>query len=587
MRINPTIAQLALTGWLLLILGFGAAPAAALDYSIELDAPNAIRPLLTQNLDIYRWRDKPALDDAQLRRLYRLTPDSIAALLETEGYYSPSIVPSIEQQNGIWHLHFKVDPGEPVHVANITLSAQGALATDPAQYRAWLNEQYQLWPLKNGTVFRQAAWETAKRDLLTSLIIAKYPKARLLDSTAVVNPASHSVVINIVIDSGAVYHFSTTTITGLHRYPASIVERLNPIIPGEPYSQAKLLAFQSQLQGSTYFKTVNITTEADDVDPTALRVKVNLVEMQRQKLGFGLGISTDSGPRGQIEYQNLNSLDSNLRFTGTLKLDAQSSALSGQIARPRDEQGYVDSISATTNRTDIEGQITSQSATAIKRTRTRDRIETSLIAQYQVEHQTVAGSTGDNLQALTLNYIWTYRNVDNLIAPTRGYLFSTEIGGAAKSLLSDQSFVRSRSRAIYFYPVTERDSLTLRGELGIVFAPSTSGIPTDMLFRTGGDTTIRGYAYQSLGVQQGDAIVGGRYLINGSVEYTRWLTPKWGAALFYDRGNAVDTLQNFHTVAGYGAGVRWRSPIGPLNLDIAYGEAVSAFRIHFSLGSAF
>ena len=580
MRIKPASA-------LALILSIVAAPAAALDYQVDLDAPGTVRPLLVKHLEIYRWRDKPALDEAQLRRLYRLTPDSIKALLATEGYYSPVIHPAIEQQNGVWHLHFQVDPGDPVRVSHTTLSAQGAIAEDAKSYQDWLDARYKSWPLKDGEIFRQATWETAKRDLLNSLIIAKYPKARLLHSTAIVNPDTHSVVISVAIDSGAAYHFGTTTIHGLERYPATIVERLNPIVPGEPYSQAKLLEFQTRLQSRPYFKSVNIVTATDKTDPTVLPVVVNVVEMQRQKLGVGLGVSTDSGPRGQLEYQNLNTLDSNLRFSSVFKIDTQSRSLTGQIERPRNELGYIDSVSTSTKRTDIEGQITSQSAAAVKRTRNKGHIETSLITQYQVEHQSVAGATGDNLQALTLNYIWTYRNVDSLISPSKGYLFSTEIGGAAAALLSDQSFIRSRSHAIYYYPITPRDSLTVRGELGIVFAPSTSGIPTDMLFRTGGDTTVRGYAYQSLGVRQGDAIVGGRYLVNGSVEYTRWLTPKWGAAIFYDRGNAADSLQDFHTVAGYGVGARWRSPIGPLNLDIAYGEAVSSYRIHFSMGSAF
>ena len=587
MRINPTMARLALTGSLWLALSVGAMPAAALEYRIALDAPDSIKPLLIKYLDIYRWRDNPALDDAQLRRLYRLTPDSIKTLLATEGYYSPTVTPNIQQQDGIWQLQFKVEPGEPVRVTRTMLSAQGAISEDAQQYQAWLKAQYAAWPLKNGDIFRQDTWEMAKRDVLTSLIIAKYPQAHMLASAAVINPDTHSAVINVVLDSGLAYHFGPTTINGLQRYPASIVERLNPITPGDPYSQAKLLEFQSRLQSRPYFKSVNIATVADATDPTMLPVKVSVVELQRQKLGIGVGISTDSGPRGQLEYQNLNSLDSNLRFNSAFKIDTHLRSLSGQIERPRDELGYIDSISATTKRTDIEGEITSQSATAIKRTRTKDRIETSLIAQYLVEHQSISGAVGDNLQALTLNYIWTYRNVDNLLSPSRGYLFRTEIGGASQALLSDQDFIRSRSQAIYYYPITQHDSLTLRGELGIVFASSTHGIPSDMLFRTGGDTTVRGYAYQSLGVAQGDAIVGGRYLATGSVEYTHWLAPKWGAALFYDRGNATDTLQNFHTVAGYGVGARWRSPLGPLSLDVAYGEAISAYRIHFSLGSAF
>jgi translocation and assembly module TamA len=129
--------------------------------------------------------------------------------------------------------------------------------------------------------------------------------------------------------------------------------------------------------------------------------------------------------------------------------------------------------------------------------------------------------------------------------------------------------------------------LGLRAEAGVVLADSRNGIPSAYVFRTGGDTTVRGYAYQSLGVTEGSAIVGGRYLGVGSVELTRWITPQWGAAVFYDIGNAFDDVHQFDPVAGYGAGARWRSPLGNLSLDVAYGEATHSFRVHFSVAVAF
>lgn len=79
-------------------------------------------------------------------------------------------------------------------------------------------------------------------------------------------------------------------------------------------------------------------------------------------------------------------------------------------------------------------------------------------------------------------------------------------------------------------------------------------------------------------------MVGGRYMAAGSIEYIQWLTQQWGAAVFYDAGNAVDKVSDFEAVAGYGVGARWRSPIGTLSLDVAYGEEVDSVRVHFSVG---
>ncbi len=95
---------------------------------------------------------------------------------------------------------------------------------------------------------------------------------------------------------------------------------------------------------------------------------------------------------------------------------------------------------------------------------------------------------------------------------------------------------------------------------------------------------MRGYEYESLGVEEGGSIVGGRYLLVGSIEYIHWIRQQWGAAVFYDAGNAVDETSGFEAAVGYGVGVRWYSPIGSLNFDVAYGEDVDDYRVHFTAG---
>jgi translocation and assembly module TamA len=135
--------------------------------------------------------------------------------------------------------------------------------------------------------------------------------------------------------------------------------------------------------------------------------------------------------------------------------------------------------------------------------------------------------------------------------------------------------------------LTHRDDIALRAELGAVLASSAEGIPQALLFRTGGDTTVRGYAYQSLGPTKGSAIVGGRYYALTSAEYIHWFGDAWGVAAFVDAGNAVDDLHGMKLAVGYGAGVRIKSPIGPFRLDLAHGRDTGELRVHFSVGAAF
>ena len=124
-------------------------------------------------------------------------------------------------------------------------------------------------------------------------------------------------------------------------------------------------------------------------------------------------------------------------------------------------------------------------------------------------------------------------------------------------------------------------------EAGALASREKAGVPETFLFRAGGDQSVRGYAFQSLGVREGEAVVGGRYLLTGSAEYQYWFKPPWGIAFFYDAGNAADSIKDLKPESGFGVGARWRSPVGPINVDIAYGQAVKKARLHFSLGFTF
>ena len=567
--------------WTLPVFGAGV------NYQVELDVPAAYRDLLEKNLDINRWHDNPALSNAQLRSLYQAAPDNIRDLLATQGFYSPEISASLTVQDQRSEIRFVIAPGEPTRVTRVDLNLQGAVAQTPDVRDQLLARLRKAWLLQPGSVFRQASWESAKRDALKTLLVERFPTARIVTSQAVVNPQTYQVTLALVLDSGPAFSFGNLQISGLQRYPASVIERLNPTEPGAPYTQAKLLEFQARLQDTGYFSAVSVSADADPTLAGRVPIQVNVVENPSSKLGFGIGVSTDSGVRGQIEYQDLNVLRRGWRFKSLLKLETSQQSLTTELQLPANKLGYVDSVNAFHKRSEIKGETNVGSGAGVKRTRTKGRIETTLAAQFQTEQQSIAGAAGDNRQALTLNYIWTYRNVDSSLFPTRGYLFSAQLGGATRALLSDQDFVRAYTHALYYLPLGKRDGLILRGELGSVLADSRDGIPSDFLFRTGGDQSVRGYPYLSLGVKQADAIVGGRYLAVGSVEYNHWFSERWGAAVFYDVGNAADTLPDLHPVQGYGVGARWKSPVGALNLDLAYGQAVRAFRLHFSAGVAF
>lgn len=558
--------------------------AAGLDYRVELEVPAPYRELLTQHLEIERWRGNARVNLEQLRRLFRDAPADIHRLLATEGYYSSKTQPSLKDVDGTWVARFAVVPGEPARVSEVTVQVEGAVNDGTAAGQARVQRIRQQWSLAVGAVFRQADWEKAKRDALRQLLADRYAAARLSHSRARVDPATHRVALAVTLDSGPAFTFGNLEVNGLRRYPRRIVERLNPITPGEPYSQKALLEFQRNLVDSPYFSNAVVTVDTDPAHPERVPVRVAVTEMHARRLGLGLGFSTNTGARGQVTYRDLNLLDHAWRLSSALKLETKSQSLSTELQFPITALGDRDSLFGALERTDIEGETTRKLALGARRKRVKGNLETTVGLEYQVERQYIAGAPTNLNRALVPSYGWTKRHLDNLLYPRRGYVFTAQVAGAARSVLSDQSFVRLYGRATWFRPVGVRDGVILRAEGGWVLAPSRDGIPSDYLFRAGGDQSVRGFAYQSLGVHEGDAVVGGRYLAVGSAEYVHWFTPKWGGALFYDLGNAADSVSGLRPVHGYGVGARWRSPLGPLNLDLAYGQERREWRLHFSLG---
>jgi translocation and assembly module TamA len=573
-----------LAAFLILLWGF-TAQADETRYKVEINAPAPLAALLNKHLKIIKWRDNPRMTPAEWQRLTHEAEQDIADLLATEGYFSPIIKPSLNQSNGDSIAHFDINPGPPTLISRVELVFIGAITQQASNDEPNIVKLRQDWLLSAGMQFRQEEWNQAKRRLLASLLVDRYPGASILSSKAEVDPKTQTAALQVEIDSGPPFHFGTLSIQGLQRYPPSIIENLNSIKSGSLYSQSELLTFQSRLLASGYFRNVEVTSDTEAVNADAAPIRVTVEENPSIKLGIGAGYSTNTGARTQLTLNNLNLLNRNWWLTSSLKVEQKAQSLSGLIRLPVTSAGYRDSINANLNRTSIEGQTTTSTQAGIKRGWGPRQREQSIGTAYLIEQQSLDGAQSSIKHAATLSYGITLRHVDNELAPTRGYLFTAQFAGAPLEALSDGRFLQSYVKLQGYYPITNSTQLIMRAEGGMV--NGRNGAPAAFLFRAGGDQSVRGYAYQSLGVKEGDSIVGGRYLATGSIEVVQWLTRQWGTAVFVDFGNAANRLEDLKPVYGYGIGARWKSPIGPLGADIAYGENTGEYRIHFNLGVAF
>jgi translocation and assembly module TamA len=268
------------------------------------------------------------------------------------------------------------------------------------------------------------------------------------------------------------------------------------------------------------------------------------------------------------------------------RFDEREQLLLTSFTRPPTRSGWIDRYSVGLHREDIENTIDSTASVAFERRGIDERNTPVFGGGFYYDRQEPEGADDITSHAtyVEAGYIW--RRVDDIVSPTRGYMIDVRAGGGIPGI-STRGFGRVYSQAAAWYPVNRNTELYLRGEAGAVLASERDGIPSVFLFRTGGDTSVRGYAFRSLGVPLGDAIVGGRYLAVGSVEVIRWIDATWGIAAFLDAGDAVDDLGDFDPAIGVGLGARVRTPIGPFRLDVAWGERTESVRIHFSVGVSF
>jgi translocation and assembly module TamA len=589
-----------------------AALAQAVNYTVQIEAPKPLDKLLEENLDLLRWRGNPRLDQNQLLRLVKAAPEQARTLVATEGYYSAKISAGLDTSGAAPVARVIVDAGLPVLVGDIDLTLQGFVPSAPGAPAFDGADLRKSWTLPVGATFRQADWEAAKRGLLRQVMQARYPRAQLADSSATVDPESRRALLRVVLDSGPEVHFGALRIEGVKRYPRAIIENLNQIHPGDIYSEAALQAYQARLQDTGYFSGVDVSADMSSVldqdiaaladvqegadqpavakpppapSSVTLPLLVRVTENKQKNVSVGLGFSTNTGNRAQLSYDDLNVFG--LRMKSNIVLETRRQAARTDFYFPTTATGFSDSIGAGFERTDINGELLAVSTLAAKRAWGTPLLERSLNIEYLAEVRTPDGQLPVSSKSVPLTYSVTKRALDSLVQPTRGYVVNATLGGALLPILTDERFVRATTRFITYTPVGTASTLILRGEAGVLASREKVGVPGTYLFRAGGDQSVRGYGYQELGVREGTAITGGRYLLTGSAEYQYWFKPPYGVAVFYDAGNAADSFKKLAPKSGYGVGARWRSPVGPINVDVAYGHAVQKYRLHFSLGFTF
>ena len=519
---------------------------------------------------------------SQTRLAYLLSqaPAEVLRGLEPYGYYDAKVVPEVIRAGEQVTVRLAIELGDPVMVRELKLSMHGP-GKDDAEVAARVASFHPL----PGELFHHSIYEGSKATVARVLAQRGYFDAELEAHRVEVTRAEHAADIDLSWDSGRRYLLGAVTFEGQQLRPG-VLDPLVPWEPGAEYDQARLLQLQKSLADTDFFSAISVIPEPDKAVDGQVPLKVMLVPAKRSIYNLGLRYGTDSGAgvAARMERRWINDRGHKLLLdTNVAQFD---SFLLAQYRVPA--FGWLDGWYSYSVglREEIIDEVTTQYFDAIAARSGRWR-EWELLAglNFKRERSNTQDSDEYSYVSLVFPSLWgQWKQADEVNTPQHARALTMMVRGGSTSMWSDVGFLQMQVEGRYIRGIGPGNRLLLRGELGATASDDFSRLPPSMRFYAGGDKSIRGFDYQEIGVSDGSKVVGGKYLAVASVEFEHMFTPVWGAAAFIDAGDAFD--QDFVVHYGIGAGLRWRSPVGPVRVDIAHGfeQPEEGVRLHISIG---
>lgn len=613
---------------LLLLCCAAALPAQAITVT-KVDIAGLSDPEMVENVRVSLSLSDAIGKDLSGRRLGYLLREAEAETreaLEPFGYYSPTITvqrsdrnapesdeaespapsatPAADEAtndaqraaraNRKLAVAIRVELGEPVRIRGFNVGVDGTGTNDKGVRTA-----LDAFAPKPGAVLDHTLYEASKSQVSRALAAHGYFDADFSAHEVQVTRAEHAADIDLRWTSGERYALGDATFSQTPNRIISdkLLHKLVRWQRGQPYDETELDRLRRSLAGLDYFGLVDVSAKPENARDRIVPVQVDLTPAPRSIYTTGLSYGTVSGAgvRFGIERRYLNSRGhkalaqvdyANKRKELTLQYRVPAFAwLDGWYTASLQAADIVDDY-VNSRRVEFVASRSGQYNDYL-----------NLVAALHVLRERWAFLDDSDPDALPdyryASFVFPevraeYIDVDNRLAPRRGIGGTLMLRGGGGN---GATFGQMDASAQWFHGFDPQSRLIVRGEIGHTFSGELLDMPPSLRFYAGGDRSIRGYGWREVGPRirnsAGDEFAtGARNLLVGSVEYERYFKGPWGAAVFVDSGSAFDgTSPDMHT--GVGIGLRWRSPVGPVRIDIAHGldHPDSPFTIHLNIGA--
>jgi len=557
-------------------------------FPISIDTQDSeIKDMIEEHLPLITQQQEEVLDKEQVGFLAEEAPDNVKTMLRSKGYFNSKV--SLTEKNGGYTVH--IIPGPRTKISNVSVAILGDILSD-GNLAEYYRNAMSNWQQPVGSDFNQDDWESSKTSVLSAVTRKGYPLAKLGNTQATVNPDTSTADLNVIVDSNRPILFGNFEITGTQRYPEQIVSGLARFQPGMPYDLDLLLDLQQALEQNGHYSGASVQADFDHLQDDRVPVKVSVTEVKRHKLETGVRLDSEYGLGGRIAYDHYNLF--NKGYIGSLvwDMDKYETTLAAGISQPRNYRGKYWTTNVSYNRSTTQNLEKRSLSSGIWHVRDRNGIDARLGVEFLVEDRKIPDTDYDlgKSHATMLTASWKRQLLNSELHPENGYYLDGKIGTTLGKFLSSTVLTRASARAGYFFTPENKKigTFIIRGQAGYTVARKDAEVPSGLMFRSGGASSVRGYELDSIGLAgPNGSVLPERAVFVGSLEYQLPFTRTLSGAVFHDMGDVSTNFKHMTLKHGSGLGVRWFSPLAPFSFDIAYGHSDRKIRWHISLGTRF
>jgi len=568
--------------WLLLATAGGTAQAARISAQID-GVDGLLKDAVAASVEINQYKGRD-VSDAQARRLYERALAQAEKSLEAYGYFSVKVTGDLKQEGADYVAALHVVPGEPVRVATLDIRIDG-----DADGQKDVRKALAAFAPAKGQPLDQAAYEKSKAKLQAALFASGYLDAELITHQVEVTRSAGSAEIHLAWNAGQRYRLGPTAFEGA-QFPDALLERYIPWHEGDFYTQEQLLGFQQRLIDADYFSIVQVQPDTEHAHDGVVPIKVMLAPAKRTIYTGGVFIGTDTGPglRGGIQRRWINSRGHKMQLDALVATRLKTASAQYRIPLAGFDSHTL-SFGANFRNENTDAAYSRTFGLAATDSKLWNGWTRTAGLKFLTGNFKVANIYGDT----TLLYpevSLSRKKADDPMFVRDGWSLTTSARAGASGLLSDASFAQAGADAKWIRGLGERSRFIARGSLGATWTDNFDKLPPELRFFAGGDRSIRGYGFQTIGPPLPDAllpiaqaecadhpkrtcqdlIIGGRYLAVASAEYEYYFKPNWGIATFVDTGDAFTSFNSYRQKIGTGVGLRWRSPVGLVRVDLGF-----------------